>query len=415
MIRQTPSILKQTKFKSGFFYFGSQMAAATRRLFNPALISIDGKDWLITRWSEDKKEGGPWGYNSLWAFELDSGDHRPIRGIKIPLAGYKHQHFEDPRIIRRSDGKLWLSYCTFCLQLKPGDDGGLVPDARDKMFQGAHQGVALLDSNWRVISQMDPIHGKNGSTVLMNTGHEKNWIWFEHTGIMHCVYMTEPHEVFRLGADMQSAQTWLTEANSDYSKKWGQPRGGTPPVKIRDEYWSFFHSSTPWRNGKRQYHMGAYAFKARPPFNITRMVARPILSGSDEDPWMHYHPKVVFPGGAIYRKETWFVAMGINDMACAWIEIPHAKLAKICNSKTKGGRKATNRVQPILTGLEEGLYFGGLGSESVAGPEVPGVNGHPERGVPGKVRRPRPRRIRRRRGPGLWNNQGVSALPVQDT
>ena len=134
----------------------------------------------------------------------------------------------------------------------------------------------------------------------------------------------------RFDARLDVKETYVThESSQDWI--FGEPRGGTPPVLIGSEYWSFFHSSLPWAGkGKlRHYHMGVYAFEAKPPFRITRMTSRPILSGSHRDVLAEKKPLVVFPCGAIIKDGEWTVSLGVNDLASAWIEIPHEQLLKL--------------------------------------------------------------------------------------
>ena len=75
--------------------------------------------------------------------------------------------------------------------------------------------------------------------------------------------------------------------------------------------------------------MGAYAFEAKPPFKITRMTKKPILSGSQEDPWQEGLPLVVFPCGAVLQSNKFLVTMGVNDYVSSWIEIPLDDLNKL--------------------------------------------------------------------------------------
>jgi predicted GH43/DUF377 family glycosyl hydrolase len=134
--------------------------------------------------------------------------------------------------------------------------------------------------------------------------------------------MTEPHEVVRWDGT-EVAEVYETQAPG---WEFGQMRGGSAPIKLGDEYLCFFHSSTPWTDKKRRYHMGAYTFRAKPPFNITRMTSRPILSGSKEDPWQEGLPLVVFPCGALMEGNKFVVSMGVNDYCSAWIKIPFDEL-----------------------------------------------------------------------------------------
>ena len=299
----TPSIKDQTPWKVGFFDFGKAQTPDTR-FFNPALIQHQGSDWLIAR----KASPISWhnlGQNSLVAFRLNK-DHKPEAFVEINLKNrnYKDQHWEDPRIVRINNS-LVLSYCTFQVY-------------RGGTYSGAHQQVAFLNEGMQPIETWDPIYGGNGGSILMQSGNEKNWIFFEHDSQMMMIYMTEPHQVIRW-ENREVVEKWET---SNFGWKWGHMRGGSNPIRIGDEYLCFFHSSTQWTEKKRQYHMGAYTFEAKPPFKVKRMTKKPLLSGSQKDPWQEGLPLVVFPCGAILDSKKYVVSMGINDYTSAWIEIP---------------------------------------------------------------------------------------------
>lgn len=307
---KTPSITKQSPYKVEFFDFGMALTPGTR-FFNPALINVAGTDWLIAR----KAQPVSWhhlGQNSLTAFKLDE-THKPIGFMDINLKNrnYKDQHWEDPRAFW-FQGRPCLSYCTFQIY-------------RNNTYSGAHQQVAFLNDDLQPVETWDPIYGGNGGSILLNDGNEKNWIFFEHDGLLRTIYMTEPHQVVTWKdrqfdvLDMTSVKPW----------KWGHMRGGTNPIRIGDEYICFFHSSTPWTTKKRQYHMGAYAFEAKPPFKVTRISSKPILSGSQDDPWKEGLPLVVFPCGAVLGPKNVVVTMGVNDYVSAWMEIPVKALDQV--------------------------------------------------------------------------------------
>src|SRR5439155_20693038 len=115
--------------------------------------------------------------------------------------------------------------------------------------------------------------------------------------------------------------------------RYGIVRGGTPPVLVGKEWWTFFHSSLPLDTKyRRRYFMGAYAFWHDPPFHITRMTREPLLAGSDEDPWAEEKPLVIFPCGSRFENWTWLVSCGINDLKCFWVKIPHEAVINAAKS-----------------------------------------------------------------------------------
>jgi hypothetical protein len=255
----------------------------------------------------------------------------------------------------------------------------------------------------------------------MNRGSEKNWLWFMHGGELHMIYETAPvHEIVRFTGNLGVVRAYKTKEHEGIFGKWGQPRGGTPPVLVNGEYWSFFHSSIPWKNEKRRYFMGAYAFEANPPFRVTRMTVKPLLAGSQNDPWEEGQPLVVFPCGAIHRNGLWFVSMGINDMASAWIEIPHDDLRRLTKPINEEDVPVVEKVfahteaevrkaepepylQPNIATVEARPSFDGVAITTAISTTNAGVVGDLVRPVP-KPRSPSGRRIRPRRGSGVRSN-----------
>lgn len=306
-IANVPPITEQTPWRCDYFDFGKAKVDGVD-YFNCGLVERPDATWLVTRRSKNVK----WskiGFNDIMCFKLQ--DTMPTWGIKSALNPMHPdvEHFEDPRALYH-DGKTYLTCCNFVMKMR--------------QWTGAHQIVCEVDENWSLIKRYDPVYGYNGRELGMNTGHEKNWIWFFHDGLPHLVYWTNPHQVAVFDKDFVAVVAHETKPELNWH--FGEPRGGTPPVRIGDEYWSFFHSSTVWKAPKRQYHMGVYTFEAKAPFRITRMTELPILSGSKFDPWHGNKPLVVFPCGAVLRNGKWLVTLGVNDLISAWLEIPHDEL-----------------------------------------------------------------------------------------
>jgi len=305
-----PSVAEQARergWHADLFEFGNAHEGNVR-LFNPSLaLRADGL-WLVTRRSVPWQQT-PIGLNDIVAFKLlDGMVIGPRIDVKFPVR-YENEHFEDPRV-SAIDGELYISCTNFqCV----GSQSPL----------GTHQLLGRVDEQWQVVRLVDPIYGYNRSSALAQTGNEKNWLWFDHGGQIHMVYTTVPHQVVRFDSAITAQQTYASRVQG-LRWNYGVPSGGTPPVRIGDKYWSFFHGSIV-SSGKRRYSMGAYAFEACPPFRITRITANPLLTGSEHDP-SRWFPLVVFPGGTLYRDSKWLVVFGVNDCTSGWIEIPHGNL-----------------------------------------------------------------------------------------
>jgi hypothetical protein len=117
-----------------------------------------------------------------------------------------------------------------------------------------------------------------------------------------------------------------TDSTKALNGPFGDLRGGTAPVKVGDYYFTFPHSSLPWKGRYRRYYAGCIAFDATPPFQPRLVTPEPILRGSQNDPWEQKKPVVIFPCGAIYRDGKWLISAGVNDLKSAWIEIDHESL-----------------------------------------------------------------------------------------
>lgn len=305
---ETPSFTQQW-FKAGLFNFGKATVAGTD-YFNCGIIERHDGRWLVTRrckYSEKDKLG----MNDLVAFKLDG--LAPSYGVRVDLGiRYEMEHYEDPRVFYLN-GRLHVSCCTF------------IRNRRGCNYP--HQILCEVNDDWKLIRRYDVVCGSNGNDTWSNTRHEKNWTYFSHEGKSMLLYT--PHFAFELNTDMQPFEAGY---EWHWKKEWvhGQMRGGTPPVLVGDEYWTFFHSSTEHHIGKRQYHMGAYAFEAKAPFKPTRITREPLLSGSIMDGGCPGKPPCVFACGALLDRKKWLVTFGVNDHACGWVEIPMLDLTKRC-------------------------------------------------------------------------------------
>jgi predicted GH43/DUF377 family glycosyl hydrolase len=150
---------------------------------------------------------------------------------------------------------------------------------------------------------------------------EKNWAPFDYQGHLCFEYSLLPHQVLWSIPGTGSCETVGMTAGS-IKWDWGQLRGGTPAIRIGDEYLGFFHSSialkTKHSGGKKitHYFMGAYTFAKDPPFPITAISPRPIVTkgfytGQNYATWKPLF--VVFPAGYIFDESHIWVSYGRQD------------------------------------------------------------------------------------------------------
>lgn len=300
-----PSITQQTDWPTGFFFFPKTPEPSS--CFNPSIVERDGKTLLFVR--RFKYTGRPpAGTSEIVRYEIGKNNHpilpiAPVRPTQHPL-----EQWEDPRAMV-VNGEIYLS---------------LVVWVHYQRFL-AHQIMTRYTED-RLFLMGHPQYRGNGPSLSTNLRQEKNWVWFNQGGVWYAVYSGKPHIV----AEFDEKWVAHSEYVSDWESPWkyGEIRGGTPPVLVGDEYVTFFHSSMPGPFRKRRYYMGAYAFQSTPPFNVTRVTKEPLLVGSEYDQRIYESPCVVFPGGALLRHKSWFVVLGVNDEHCGWIDIPTKDLDK---------------------------------------------------------------------------------------
>lgn len=144
---------------------------------------------------------------------------------------------------------------------------------------------------------------------------EKNHSYFDVDGVAHAVYMSSPrHRIIRVEGNRA-----VFVHDEPFSLKWrgGVVRGGAPPVRVGDEYWSWFHGRARFR-GADAYNVGVYTFSASPPYRPLRITPDPILWADHATKPADQYVSCVFPCGAVLDGGRWLVSMGVHDR---WTEI----------------------------------------------------------------------------------------------
>lgn len=151
--------------------------------------------------------------------------------------------------------------------------------------------------------------------------YEKNWVPINYGEELLLGYSITPHKILRPISSTTCCETCaLTE--SEISWDWGVLRGGTPALKVGDDYLAFFHSvknmATVQSGGKKMdhYYMGAYTFASEPPFQINRFSKEPIVGDGFYTGVLHktWKPlRVVFPAGFVFDENFIWVAYGRQD------------------------------------------------------------------------------------------------------
>lgn len=318
----TPPIREQARLRGwdcDFFDFGK---AKTRNVefFNPGLVRRPDGLWLLVRRSEITP--GMWyGKNGIWACKLEG--KKPLGGPTLKFPNTKgEEQMEDPRAVFWNN-QTWVSVVNFTWFTTGSWTGAHIALG---IFQDKG-GSDITEETWTPLARRDPVVGTNlGHAGPTNGKHNKNVLFWFIEGKLHCLYTSDPWAVVQFGSKWEEQIPYVAEG---VQWEYGVVRGGTPPVRAGDFYYTFFHSSLPWRGRYRRYFMGAIAFEVSPPFRPVFWTQEPILTGSQNDIWAQRKPLVVFPCGSVLENDKWLVTLGVNDIASAWLEIPHSDLLQL--------------------------------------------------------------------------------------
>jgi predicted GH43/DUF377 family glycosyl hydrolase len=165
-------------------------------------------------------------------------------------------------------------------------------------------------------------------------GVEKNWTPFVYRNKkgkdeIHFVYYFLPHRILKLSQtfDGTAAVAYKNTASikkmKNWQEKWGLIRGGTPAIKLDDEYICFFHSVFV-ANNVRFYVFAALTFEASPPFRIKKISKTPIFFRDIYSTNPNYL-RTIFPSGIVQGREAgrevFYVVCGENDAAIKCVVI----------------------------------------------------------------------------------------------
>lgn len=152
--------------------------------------------------------------------------------------------------------------------------------------------------------------------------HEKNWVPFTYQDRLFFSYSLVPHQVlYPLLEKSETCDTFsFTDSLVDWP--WGPIRGGTPALRIGEEYLAFFHSSCKLASVQSEgaliqhYFMGAYTFSKTPPFALTKISPSPIIARSfyqEEASKKKFPARVIFPCGYVYDEKYIWIVYGKQD------------------------------------------------------------------------------------------------------
>jgi hypothetical protein len=200
---------------------------------------------------------------------------------------------------------------------------------------------------------------------------EKNWMLFDYEGMLLAVYTISPHVILRVFPDDRHEAVPCTRIYendwepSAYSSRFGALRGGAPPVRVGETYYSFFHSvyrvPFPRRVFNRLIHgkntrtyrcaMGFYGFSASPPFRPKSFTPKPIMSPPRSNVAVANQlnrrvDRTVYPCGSVFLDNLWAVSFGINDSSCRIRFFSHEAMSRLSRNLPASARNETPKRTP---------------------------------------------------------------------
>ena len=247
-----------------------------------------------------------WGPSDIALARLDA-HWQPVSGAGTVLARahrigngwYGPPWREDPRLVPTEKG-LAVAYTLSCAFERN----------RHGFQVWQRQGFALIDLESGTLSDdiFFSIGNNHDFRSAIYPSLEKNWQFFEHGGMLHVVYSTQPFCVYRTTNWTQRSIEKVSCSRWYHNAKFVDLRGSTPPVRVGDIYFMFAHSPT--------YEVYTIAFLAER-FEILAVSKVPLLQ---------LQPKRAFVCGAVYvaADRTWFLSMGIDDFSIAVYKLDHS-------------------------------------------------------------------------------------------
>ncbi len=290
--------------------------------YNPSLLKRDNAQWLIFRYDPWSNKFGKI-KSHLGLLQLDQ-NFKPIGKAKLLDMGYENP--EDPRFFA-TEKEVFVSYSY----------------VKSRAPFTVNIGVSQLDLQTEKIVEHATLGYKEAPI-------EKNWTPFIYKNKnmeeeVFFIYKYLPHRILKLSLPLDGSMEIAYDNKvgkqrlQKWQDKWGLIRGGTPAIRLENEYLSFFHSA--FRYKKVLYYVfGAITFEAEPPFRIKKISKYPIFFKNlyatpvTTQSWFYprEHLRVVFPSGVAKGEEdgrsVFYVVYGENDVAIGCVVIDKECLLK---------------------------------------------------------------------------------------
>lgn len=261
--------------------------------YNPSIIEHGNKSLISYRHHPDPKS---------WRTELAMTDG--VQTWKIEVPRFNDHSLEDMRLFE-FQGKL--------------HGGFTIARSADGFFKCvcAYGELVFGGQSWSVLNPIMPKYGRNDFSAM-----EKNFCFWEHSGKLYCTYQNAPeHIVLELDGARVVKEYKTPSPKCDY----GIPRGGTQQFSHNGQLLRFCHAFQ--KNEKSDqywtYHLMVSLIEPQPPFTITKFSSAPILTGTEQyfHGWPRWKPRCLLPYGAVRNGDGFTVSCGINDSACATVNL----------------------------------------------------------------------------------------------
>jgi beta-1,2-mannobiose phosphorylase / 1,2-beta-oligomannan phosphorylase len=317
--------------------------------FNPGAVRFGDDVVLLVRVAERPREQRP-GWTALprWA----SGE-----GLIVDWVRNEELEFLDPRVVRRLDGRVRLTFVSH-LRIATSRDGksiseigppAIAPEATDEEFGVEDPRITPLDGRYYITYVAVSRHG--AATALASTTDFKS---FERHGTIFC---TENKDVVLFpervagqyvalhrpvgGTPFTVPQMWI--ARSPDLLHWGQHRylyggqrewetgrvgAGTPPIATKEGWLEIYHGNhRPAASGEVGAYIGATMLLAKDdPSQVLATGREAVLTPSLEFEREGFVANVVFPTAVVENDDRLLVYYGASDKYSAVVELDRAEV-----------------------------------------------------------------------------------------
>jgi predicted GH43/DUF377 family glycosyl hydrolase len=322
--------------------------------FNPGVVRVGNETKLLIRVAERPSEQRP-GYTALPRW---SADERCV----IDWCKNDDLEFLDPRVVRRPDGLLRLTFVSH-LRLATSRDGrtidrlgppALTPANMYEEFGVEDARITPLDGRYYITYVAVSRHG--AATALAST---TDFHTYQRHGIIFCPenkdVMLFPERVDGQyvalhrpvgGTPFTRPQMWI--AQSPDLIHWGNHQflyggrldwetgrvgGGTPPIATPDGWLEIYHGNLrPSVTGEVGAYFGAAMLLDRhDPARIRRIARQPILTSTLDFEREGFVANVVFPTAAIEEGDRFLIYYGASDAYTAVVELARSDVLNALN------------------------------------------------------------------------------------